>query len=107
MIYALTALAVWLLLPPVTYAQSSLRLVSPNGGEQLTVGTSNTIRWDGVPASTSVNLEYSTTGGSTWTLITPAATGLQYQWTVPLTPSTQCRMRASVKLDTILLLGQS
>ncbi|MBS1911414.1 MAG: hypothetical protein JST22_05460 [Bacteroidetes bacterium] len=76
---------------------SPLQLVAPNGGERYRVGSSATIRWTGAAATDTVKLEYSIDNGTTWTLITDQATGLQYVWSrVPNTPSNRCLMRVSM-----------
>ncbi len=77
-------------------AAAQLRVVAPNGGERLRVGSTATIRWQGVAASDTVLLEYSTDGGVAWTTITDKGTGLQHLWNrVPNTPSTRCLLRVS------------
>ncbi|MFY0571705.1 putative Ig domain-containing protein [Archangium lansingense] len=68
---------------------STLRLTSPNGGEQLTSSTVQTLTWtaDGI---SSVRLEFSPDNGLTWQVLAPsvpAAIG-QYTWTVPSVTAT-------------------
>ena len=75
-----------------------ITLNSPNGGENLVVGTADTIRWTSSKV-TNVKIEYSTSGGTSWIThpivsTTPAAAG-QYVWTIPNTPSTECRVKIS------------
>jgi len=72
-------------------------VISPNGGETWTVGTSQTIRWtasDNVGV-TSIDIYYSTDGGATYHTIAAGLSGTTttYTWTVPNTPSTTCRVR--------------
>jgi WD40 repeat protein len=92
-------------------AAAPLHLIAPNGGERFRVGSSATIRWEGVAPSDTVTLEYSIDNGATWSLITDRATGLQYTWSpVPNTPSERCLMRASTKSsvgDSILWLKRT
>lgn len=86
--------AVMLLLPLVAGAQ--LRLVAPNGGEILKVGSKTTIQWTGIAATDVVTLEYSTNNGTNWNLITNSATGLQYTWlNIPNTISPTCLVRVT------------
>ncbi|MCJ7792121.1 MAG: agmatine deiminase family protein, partial [Dehalococcoidia bacterium] len=73
--------------------------LKPNGGETFGVGQTKQIKWianDDV-GITSVDLYYSTNGGTSWTTI---ATGEPhdgyYTWTVPSAESTQCRIRVVV-----------
>jgi hypothetical protein len=69
---------------------------SPNGGEKLTVGSTQDIVWNSSKV-TNVNIEYSVNNGTSWIVIiesTGAAQG-KYTWTVPNANSTQCRVRVS------------
>jgi len=72
----------------------------PDGGESWEAGTPHYIVWHNHLFSGAVKIEYSTDGGSNYTTITTstANTG-SYQWTVPNTPSTQCRVRISDTAD--------
>ncbi|MHB9028611.1 MAG: outer membrane protein assembly factor BamB family protein, partial [Candidatus Latescibacterota bacterium] len=79
------------ILPP-----PSVSLSSPDGGETLVAGTVHDITWASSTLS-NVKIEYSTNGDSAWSVIaasTNAAAG-RHAWTVPDTPSAQCRMRIS------------
>ncbi len=78
----------------VSPAFGHVRLNSPNGGEQLTVGESFTIEWRVVIAHNTLNWDvfYSTeTNGGPWTTISldlpPGDTSINsihtYEWTVP------------------------
>ena len=75
---------------------STIQLNSPNGGENWQVGTSQNITWTSSNV-TNVKLEFTTNNGSSWSNIiasTPASAGT-YAWTIPNTPSTQCKVRIS------------
>ncbi|MBU2447466.1 MAG: hypothetical protein KJ666_18085 [Bacteroidetes bacterium] len=75
---------------------SIITVTSPNGGENWQAGSTQSITWTSSGVST-VNIEYTTNNGSNWTTIiasTPAGAG-SYAWTVPNTPSSQCRVRIS------------
>ncbi|MCX6137105.1 MAG: FG-GAP-like repeat-containing protein [Ignavibacteriales bacterium] len=75
---------------------TSLKLTSPTGGEQLVVGTRKNIGWTNTYVA-NFKIEYTSNNGSSWIQIvaaTPAGTG-SYSWTVPNTPSTQCKIRIS------------
>jgi photosystem II stability/assembly factor-like uncharacterized protein len=83
-----------------TTFQRSIRLTSPNGGEKWQVGSADDIRWitSGIDR---VRLEYTTDSGTNWITIvgsTVASIG-RYTWTIPNTPSTQCRVRISDVLN--------
>jgi hypothetical protein len=75
-----------------------LSLTSPNGGEIWAAGSLHDITWKGT--SGPVKLEYSTDDGSTWTTIVSSTDNDgNYGWSVPNTPSSQCRVRISHAAD--------
>ena len=91
-----------------------ITVVSPNGGENWTVGSVRQIVWNAQAVST-VKLEFSTNNGATWNFIgtAPAMANLRvnknseqlefviegemgvYNWTIPNTPSNQCLVKVS------------
>ena len=73
-----------------------LSVVAPNGREKLPAGSAATLRWTGVSPSEPVRLEYSIDRGNQWKTIVERATGLEYQWLVPFTPSDSCLLRVSL-----------
>ncbi len=101
-----------LMLAPDQYP--SLILGSPLGGEKWWIGSQQTIRWT-ANLVTNVKIEYSYDNGSSWATIAtvPASVARKisvsnlirskkinagyasYTWTVPNTPSTECRIRIS------------
>lgn len=77
----------------------TITLVSPNGGESWIAGTTRTITWSQNHVA-SVQLDY-TVNGTDWTLIADqidAASGT-FDWTVPATPSAECRVRITSSSD--------
>jgi hypothetical protein len=76
----------------------AVAVTSPNGGESWTIGSSQDITWtatDYVGVGW-VDLEYSTNGGASWTLIASGqANSGSHAWTVPNTPSTTARVRVT------------
>ncbi|MEN2985839.1 MAG: SBBP repeat-containing protein, partial [Thermodesulfovibrionaceae bacterium] len=81
-----------------------LKLISPNGGETLTAGQTYQIKWETYALTkpvAEVRLQYSTNGGSSWSNIT-TLTGNpgQYNWTVPNTPSNNCKVKVILKDST-------
>ncbi|MBI3193159.1 MAG: T9SS type A sorting domain-containing protein [Ignavibacteriae bacterium] len=77
--------------PPAT-----VTVLSPNGGETIYGGTNYNITWSSQNIAT-VMLEYSLNNGGTWTTIntsTSATTG-SYIWTVPVSLTSQGRVRVS------------
>ncbi|MBT7082535.1 MAG: fibronectin type III domain-containing protein, partial [Chloroflexi bacterium] len=78
----------------------SITVTSPDGGEDWQVGTSHDITWSSTFGNrNSVELEYSTDGGSTWnTVISNTPNDGTHSWTVPNTPATSVRVRVSSTL---------
>jgi subtilisin family serine protease len=68
----------------------------PNGGETLTAGSVATITWSWTGSFSTVNIDYSTNGGSTWTsIVSSTANDGSHAWNVPSTATTQGRVRVS------------
>ncbi|GMU87070.1 MAG: hypothetical protein AMXMBFR48_23110, partial [Ignavibacteriales bacterium] len=79
-----------------TIVQPTITATAPNGGEIWRVGSAQNITWNSSYV-TNIKIEYSTNNGSNWLAIsnsTQASAG-SYQWIVPNTPSTQCKIRIS------------
>jgi endonuclease/exonuclease/phosphatase family metal-dependent hydrolase len=77
----------------------SVTVVSPNGGESWTVGSTHALTWTSSNV-TNVKLEY-TADGTAWSVLsasTPASAG-SYTWTVPNTVTTTARVRVSDAAD--------
>jgi photosystem II stability/assembly factor-like uncharacterized protein len=74
----------------------SVTVIAPNGGEILNPNSIVTVNWSGVVASGLIKIERTTNNGTTWNVIANNLpnTGA-FQWTVPNTPSTNCRIRIS------------
>jgi subtilisin family serine protease len=71
-------------------------VTAPNGGQNFTAGTSTTITWTWSGSFTTVNIDYSTNGGSSWTsIVAGTANDGSHAWTVPSTATTQGRVRVS------------
>lgn len=71
-------------------------VTAPNGGESLASGTSTNITWTSVGNFTTVNIDYSTNGGTSWTsIVSGTANDGVHAWTVPATATTQGRVRVS------------
>ncbi len=72
---------------------AAVAVTSPNGGEEWCVGSSQNITWTSSGIE-SVQIEYSTNGGSNWTSVgTVSAASGSYPWTVPDASSTDCLVR--------------
>jgi hypothetical protein len=76
--------------------QGVVKVSHPNGGELFSTCDTVTITWSGVLPTQPVKLEYTSDNGTTWNLITQAATGLSYKW-LPPNAGTQYKIRASVE----------
>ena len=74
-----------------------VRLITPNGGNQLGSCTQTTISFEKAPTYTAFNIEYSIDNGTTWIAIqtnqTYSSTVNNYNWSIPNTPSTQTLIR--------------
>lgn len=71
-------------------------VTSPNGGETLTAGNVANITWTSVGSFSTVNIDYSINGGSTWTaIVAGTANDGTHAWTVPSSATTQGRVRVS------------
>lgn len=89
----------------------SLKLTHPNGGENFIVGSDTVIRWEGIPPTELVQLEYSVDNGKSWYYI-DTTRGLTYHWKkVPKPASQTCLVkvihlgeRNSYYNDTVLTL---
>ena len=78
----------------------SITVVAPNGGEDWTVGTQNEIKWASSNFTGQVHIEYSTDGGSSYSdIITSTTNNGSHMWTVPDTPSSNCRVKVSDAAD--------
>ncbi len=72
----------------------TIRVIAPNGGEQLVIGSSINISWDAIDSREDVKIEYSTNGGTTWAIIAGTAENNgDYEWIVPDDPSETCLVR--------------
>jgi regulation of enolase protein 1 (concanavalin A-like superfamily) len=62
-----------------------LELLSPNGGEVISVGSTYSIAWSAPSEAVNFRLMYSVNNRKTWKKIhsAPYVTGLSYDWTVP------------------------
>jgi len=82
-----------------TIGTPTITVTSPNGAENWTGGTSHYITWTSTYNTNNyANLEYTIDNGATWNYINYAyytGNSGSYQWTVPNTPSTQCKVRVS------------
>jgi len=64
---------------------STVTVLSPNGGEIIPSGSSFSIQWAAPPQAVRFKLSYSVDNGLSWKQIESAATGNLYPWQVPTT----------------------
>jgi hypothetical protein len=70
-------------------------VVSPERGAKWFVGRGYYVAWIWTGAMPSVKIDYSTDGGSLWNPVVGSTTNNgSYLWTIPNTPSANCRTRA-------------
>ncbi|MEO0226979.1 MAG: Ig-like domain-containing protein [candidate division WOR-3 bacterium] len=83
-----------------TIARPAFTVKRPNGGEIYRSGEHYPIHWEWVGGVSSVNIQYSTDGGTIWTnIVTGATNDGSYTWTVPNLNSTNCRIRVVSSQD--------
>jgi len=82
---------------------ASVMVESPNGAENLAIGSICPISWSAVGSFANVRIEYSVNSGADWSTVTEstANTGV-YNWAVPNTPSTTCLIRVSDAANAIV-----
>ncbi|MCX6139320.1 MAG: M12 family metallo-peptidase [Candidatus Kapabacteria bacterium] len=78
----------------------SITITSPNGGETLTAGTKAKVSFTASGVAKAL-FEYSIDDGAIWSTLQYSidATTTSFDWDVPFSPSTQCRVRASSLLN--------
>lgn len=73
----------------------SIKVLSPNGGEDWEAGTKQNITWNSSGIS-KVKIEFSSNKGATWTVLSDSLVGGAYEWNLSETlNSTQCQIRLS------------
>ena len=83
-----------------TIGISAIAVTAPNGGENLCKSSIYNIQWNSYCFTGNVKIDYSTNGGSTWVpVVATTPNDGNYDWTVPTTPSTECRVRVSDAAD--------
>ena len=73
---------------------ADITLVSPNGGEELNAGSTQTISWTATNLSEDVIVSYSTDNGVNWRAIDTVANTVQsVEWILPAASSYQCLVK--------------
>ncbi len=65
------------------YFNPAVVLTSPNGGEVIASGGTQSITWTALSGSVSFDLEYSINAGGTWRTIATGLSGTSYAWSLP------------------------
>jgi len=75
--------------------QLGLKLIAPNGGEEMYPGTTQSIRWSSAGVE-NIRIEY-TVNGSDWILIAWAVSAADscYAWNLPRCPSSTCKIKVT------------
>ena len=77
----------------------SIKVLTPNGGENIEAGTKFNITWNSSNVSR-VKIELTTNKGSEWNVLANDLTGGAYEWSINETlNSTQCQIRISDATD--------
>jgi len=78
----------------------SVEVTSPNGSERWLVGSAYNITWTAAVSSALVKIEYSSNGGTTWSVFkTSTPNDGSESWTVSNIPSAMCLVRVSDAAD--------
>lgn len=73
---------------------------SPNGGEELIAGQTETITWESARDISFVSIDYSSNNGYSWQEVDPnTPNDGEYDWTVPDVTSNQCLVKVSDATD--------
>jgi len=79
-----------------TVVSPTITVLSPNGGESLTVGAAQAIIWSSTGVVGNIKIDYSIDSGSHYSeVVASTANDGSFAWTVPNTPSTTCLVRLS------------
>lgn len=82
--------------PASTLATCSITLTSPVGGETWSINSAHNITWNSVAAGSTIRIEVSRDGGSTWSTLTNGTPNNgSYSWSVTGPTTTQARVRVS------------
>lgn len=83
-----------------TIANNTITVIKPDGGGAYTTGQIYPIIWDWTGSFTTVKIDYSTDGGTTWnSIVTSTANDGSHKWTIPNTPSNSCRIKITNTAD--------
>ncbi len=72
---------------------SNVQVLTPNGGEIIQGWSTYDILYATSGSTSSVKIDYSLNGGSTWTNIVSSTSGGTYSWSLPNSPSATCLIK--------------
>ncbi|MBV6511219.1 MAG: hypothetical protein FMNOHCHN_00698 [Ignavibacteriaceae bacterium] len=72
----------------------AVSVLSPNGGEQYSAGSSQLITWNSQGIE-KVKIEFTSNNGASWTFVDSVTSNGQYLWTVSSVTSSLCKIRIS------------
>jgi hypothetical protein len=73
--------------------EDPITVTAPNGGEELTTGSTYTITWRTAGDISNVHIQYQLDGGSWRTLALNIENTGTHEWSVPLTPAQEAKIR--------------
>jgi hypothetical protein len=77
-------------------AQPEITVTAPNGGEKWQIAETHDITWTWQGDLPKVKIEYTVNNGTSWTNIEDSTSNTgTYQWTIPSTPSNECRVKVT------------
>lgn len=79
--------------PNTPPTEKTIRILTPNGGENLIIGQTYPIEWIGLLPQDVIQLEYSSDNGDTWESLVINVNGLSVDWTIPDLPSDSCLIK--------------
>lgn len=83
-----------------TWKTPTIKVISPNGGEEWDADSTQTIQWSNTGTLAAVKIEYSVTNGASWkSVVNYTGNDGSFSWTVPQDPSSQCLVRISDQSD--------
>jgi len=81
---------------PITQSDATLALIYPNGGNVLEVGKTQRITWNSTSINTTIDIEFSSNNGASWSNVATAPADLEYyDFKVPNKISKSCLIRIS------------